>query len=135
MYNLGFGKGAAWVASEDTLTIYDTTTDAAESLIVLSSDQMHELVTYWHDGYCPICFEEIPQGHQICQDCSKQEREIWEGFEEKPRKAGRPRLSKDAPAMRLSTTVSPDILNYLKKVGEGNMSKGLRQVVKEHKTP
>lgn len=71
-HNLGFGLKATWEASEDTLTIYDTKTYPPKSMITLSSDQMHELAMYWHDGHYPVCFAEIPMNDVICNDCLEQ---------------------------------------------------------------
>jgi len=69
LHNLGFGKGAVWEAHEDALKIYDIGADPPKMMVSLTSDQMHTLVQYWRDGYCPICFAEIPLNDVICDDC------------------------------------------------------------------
>jgi predicted amidophosphoribosyltransferase len=53
------------------MVLYDTRAYSPRRLAVLSSAQMYELVAYWLNGLCPVCFTEIPKGDTICDDCLK----------------------------------------------------------------
>lgn len=69
IHDLGFDTGVTYKASEDALVLYDMRAYTPRRLVVLSSDQMLELVAYWLDGLCPICFTEIRSRDTICDDC------------------------------------------------------------------
>jgi hypothetical protein len=69
VHNLGFGMGASWEPSQDALKICDTSAETPKSMVILSSDQMNELTSYWLDGLCPICLVEIPLNDVVCDDC------------------------------------------------------------------
>lgn len=49
--------------------LYDTRAYSPKRVLTLTYDEMCKLVTLHTDGCCPVCFEEIPMGSIICDEC------------------------------------------------------------------
>ena len=67
-------------ATDGDATIYDTGGAAAIAKVTLDAGEMWGLVTYWLDGYCPICSDPVNQGHHLCRDCAANEARLWQGY-------------------------------------------------------
>ena len=43
----------------------------------LSDAEAWELVVYLTDGCCPVCGDEIPLNHVVCEDCARKAMSRW----------------------------------------------------------
>ena len=76
LYQLSDRLGVAFDAEcvEPKLWLHDTAS------LKLSNEETWALVTWWLDGYCPICGDSINQGHHLCSTCAAEESRIWAGY-------------------------------------------------------
>ena len=51
------------------ITLYNTCAYNARRIVIITSEEMRELLTLYIDGCCPVCLEKIPQGDIVCNDC------------------------------------------------------------------
>lgn len=73
IYCLGFDVGVHFQNKQDEMVFYRGT----EPVFRFSADEMVELVKYWFDGLCYICYTEVPLNRFLCKSCAEKEIRKW----------------------------------------------------------
>lgn len=70
IHRLSDELGTTYNSDNDSVRLYDNIEAySPRRITMLTSEEMGELITFYLDGCCPVCFSEMPDGDIICDSC------------------------------------------------------------------